>query len=87
MTTETVEVTRKVTFHLTDSGRASVRSLSERLDMLVDMYKQTNAPEIAKSLADTRELLGLLTDGKMADYLLDVAEGLHGYVEPSGDES
>lgn len=87
MTTEAVEITRKVTLHLTDSGCASLRSLNERLDTLVGMYKQMNAVEIARTLADTRELLGLLTDGKMNDYLLDVAEGLQGYVEPSGDRS
>lgn len=80
-----VEVTRKVTLHLTDSGRDSIRSLCKRLEMLVDMYKNMDAPEIAKSLGDTQELLELLSDGQIDDYLLDVAEGLRGYVEPSGD--
>ncbi len=79
------EVTRKVTLHLTDSGRDSMRSLCGRLKMLVEMYENMNAPEIAKSIGDTRELLELLSDGPVDDYLLDVAEGLRGYVEPAGD--
>lgn len=80
--TETATVTRKVTLHLTDSGRASIRSVCERLKMLADMYKDTNAPEIAGTMSDTRELLELLTDGKVDQYLLDVEYGLRGYVEP-----
>ena len=57
-----VEVTRKVTLHLTDSGRDSMRSLCGRLKMLVEMYENMNAPEIA-----------------------NMAEGLRGFIEPTGD--